>query len=304
MKRQRLKKKRKKQLRKKMSDEEKQVPELEPFCVKRRFAPQITNLNDLDVRAKFFEEMEVDGSSIASEQQVHAFSISDETVDRHGDVVSASGWVTDHYNGVVLWAHNQAQPPVAKSQKLWKHRKALKSVAAFTPKDMYAFGDLIGQMFAAGFLTDVSVGFKALDYEAAPAVEQEARGGSPLSPAINFKRQELLEYSAVTVGANRNAKIQKSAFDFAKEAGIDTTPVAEYLDEYMQKHADALGMSKSQLEKLYFAHREKEIIISTPPLREPLKKATNTNTTVKINLQNWADELAAVARRELNGEDK
>ncbi len=93
-----------------MSDEEKQVPELEPFCVKRRFAPQITNLNDPDVRAKFFEEMEVDGSSIASEQQVHAFSISDETVDRHGDVVSASGWVTDHYNGVVLWAHNQAQP--------------------------------------------------------------------------------------------------------------------------------------------------------------------------------------------------
>ncbi len=284
-----------------MSEETKELPVLN---LKRRFKPEIVNLNDLEERKKFFEEKEIDGSAIAAEQQVHAFSISDETVDRHGDVVSASGWVTDHYNGVVLWAHNQAQPPVAKSQKLWKHRRALKSVASFTPKDMYAFGDLIGQMFAAGFLTDVSVGFKALDYEAAPAAEQESRGGTAFAPAINFKKQELLEYSAVTVGANRNAKLQKSAFDFAKEAGLDTTPVANYLDEYMQKHAEALGLSKAQLEKIYFDHREKEIIISAPPLREEPKDEKKTSTTIHVNLQTWADDLAKVVRRELHGEDK
>ena len=284
-----------------MSEETKELPAL---SLTRRFRPEILNLNDLDERKKFFDEKEIDGSAIAAEQQVHSFSISDETVDRHGDVVSASGWVTDHYNGVVLWAHNQGQPPVAKSAKLWKHSKALKSVAAFTPKDMYAFGDLIGQMFAAGFLTDVSVGFKALDYAAAPAVDQEARGGTAMSPAINFKKQELLEYSAVTVGANRNAKLQKSAFDFAKEAGLDTAPVADYLDEYMQTQADALGLSKVQLEKIYFEHREKEIIISTPPLREEPKDEKKTSTTINVNLKNWADELAAVARREFNGVDK
>jgi hypothetical protein len=156
------------------------------------------------------------------------FVITDETVDRYGDVIRIDGWETDDYekNPVVLWAHSHYDPPVAKAVSLdvLKKKKQLRSVAEFTPRDLNPFGYMVFEMFRQRFMNAVSVGFLPMEYafvSESTDAERARRGG------IDYLKQSLLEFSAVPVPAN------PSALQLAKSMGIDLAPMKTWAERIL-----------------------------------------------------------------------
>ena len=130
--------------------------------------------------------------------QAITFVLSTDDVDRHGDVISADGWVLESYreNPVLLWAHNYRQPAIGRAAKVWTEPHRLLANMEFAPTD---FAQEIFSLYRSGFQWGVSVGFKPIRFEE----RRDEKTGAFLG--LRFLEQELLEVSAVPVPANRNA---------------------------------------------------------------------------------------------------
>jgi HK97 family phage prohead protease len=157
------------------------------------------------------------------------FTISSAAVDRVGDTIAVSGWKLESYrkNPVVLWGHDSADFPVARSPKIWIEGDKLKAEAEFVPKENPATGlhaEGVLQLYKQGFLSAVSVGFNPLKY--AFTDDPTRRFG------IDFMEQELLEFSCVTVPANAEALIEGRA------AGINVTPMLDWCELQMKRCGD------------------------------------------------------------------
>src|SRR5690554_1843127 len=141
--------------------------------------------------------------SIDVDKRQIEFIISTAAVDRYGDIVEVNGWDLKQYkaNPVVLFGHNSSIPPIGKAIKTWKDGDALRSIAEFMPQDISAFAHSIFRMFEEKFLRAVSVGFRPLKWER--IVDEE--GNETWS--YRFKKQELLEFSAVPIPANPEALV-------------------------------------------------------------------------------------------------
>ena len=110
--------------------------------------------------------------------------------DRKGDVIDPSGWELEGYrrNPVFLWAHDRSRPPIGKSQRIWVADDALYAEVEFAPTD---FAGEIAGLYEREFMRGVSVGF--------PPLETEVRKASNGRRGYLYRRQELLEISAVPV---------------------------------------------------------------------------------------------------------
>ncbi|WP_157999744.1 HK97 family phage prohead protease [Paenibacillus elgii] len=188
------------------------------------------------IRKRFILE-EVKGIEDTEDGLKVPFVISTGAVDRDKDLVNPQGWDLTNYrkNPVVLWAHDSRTPPVGKSIEETVSNTQLKSVALFTPKDLNPFGYMIGQMYAKGFMRAVSVGFRSDDWEWS---KEEGRDWG-----IDFKTQELLEYSAVPVPANPEAVLE------AKGAGIDVSPMLEWAEKVLD--GAGIWIPKAQAKKIW-----------------------------------------------------
>lgn len=128
------------------------------------------------------------------------FVITDETVDRYGDIVRANGMVADNYlkNPVVLMHHEShgGDLPPAKCIKL---EIVDTSVVATVEFDTDATAQEILRKIKGGFLNCVSIGFCAIEWEE----NKESKG-------LIFNKWELYEFSIVKVPANPNAGRIKS----------------------------------------------------------------------------------------------
>lgn len=183
-------------------------------------------------RAKAIEEK--DGRLICD------FILSNGAVDRDMDTVNPDGWELDNYrkNPVVLWMHDMWQLPVARSLEERLENGQLIGRAEFTSKEENEYGYMVGQLYKQGFLNAVSCRFKGKEWRWA---EDESR---PFG--INFLKQELYEYSCVTIPANPDALVQ------AKAAGIDVSPAVQVAENILSKGSfDALA--KGIAEKVYAA---------------------------------------------------
>ena len=111
--------------------------------------------------------------------------------DRDGDVVEPSGWVLENFlrNPVVLWLHDLSKP-VGRCVDLRRTPEGLVAVTEFAKTPL---AEEIWALYRDGFLRAWSVSFLALEWEPLPS------GGR------RFLKQELLEYSAVSVPANPEA---------------------------------------------------------------------------------------------------
>lgn len=143
------------------------------------------------------------------------FTISTETVDRMGDTIKADGWELDAYrkNPVVLWGHDSDSLPVGKATRVWVEGGKLKATAEFTPEGMAKFNDTVFAMLKDGFLNAVSVGFMPKDYKFTE--DSDRRFG------IDFLKQELLEFSVVSVPANPEALLDEKAPPVVGERGAE-----------------------------------------------------------------------------------
>lgn len=217
--------------------------------------------------------------TVGEDQHEIEMIISDNSVDRHGDVIDPKGWDLSHYNGVVLWNHNSNLPPIGKASKTWVGGDQLRQIWQSVPKDIDGgFAEMIAKMVKGRFIRDASVGFLIKEYEIAEDRDR-VRGYPPL----NIKSAELVENSVLNIGANRNTS-SKSLFDQAAQKGIDTTPMAERASLLLDMGAKAMGLDRRSLEALYFEHRGKDVTISTPPSSEPVEVPAikNPHSTLKF----------------------
>jgi HK97 family phage prohead protease len=99
------------------------------------------------------------------------------------------------------FAHDSSSPPIGRAKRVWTDGTRLLGDVEFAPPETYVFADTIYRLVRDGFLKSGSVGFLPLEYR-----QSDRRGGG-----IDFKRQELLEFSIVPVPANANALTQAQA---------------------------------------------------------------------------------------------
>ena len=136
------------------------------------------------------------------------YTISTGSVDREGDTVAVSGWQLGAFktNPVVLWGHQAGELPIGKCTAIGVEGGALKAVVEFVPADMPAIGPLaeaVLRMSRDGFLSATSVGFRPLQFELA----KDRDDGQSWFPPIDFLKQDLLEFSIVSIPANPEALI-------------------------------------------------------------------------------------------------
>jgi hypothetical protein len=142
---------------------------------------------------------------------------STEDQDRMGDRIAVRGWdLTDwQKNPVVLWDHQQGEPPIGRGLKARKANEdgvgpALLITTRFHDKEKYPFADLIYRMVADGDLSAGSVGFNPFQIDR-PKSEEEAKELGVGEYGVYFRRQGLLEWTICTVPALAGALARTTA---------------------------------------------------------------------------------------------
>jgi phage head maturation protease len=146
-----------------------------------------------------------------------SFVASDETVDRYGDIIRASGWDLKQYkkNPVMLFGHDSRSPPIGTTDVRIEGTQLLAD-ATFLPEGVSDFADEIWRIVDAGALRAMSVGFlPTVMPKAIWADDDPEHEGWPTG--YEFDGQELLENSVVPVPAN------PAALALARSVASDTT---------------------------------------------------------------------------------
>lgn len=169
------------------------------------------------------------------------FVISSATSDRVGDTISPNGWVLDNYlkNPIVLWGHDRYSLPIGKASNIRVVGGNLMATAQFATAEEYPLADTVFKLFKGGYLNAVSVGFSPIDY-------------TFNDHGVDFIKQELLEFSAVTIPCNPDA------LAVARAKGIDTERLAPALGD-MAKHTASL-VERSRIEAAIVAATGHEIV--------------------------------------------
>jgi HK97 family phage prohead protease/HK97 family phage major capsid protein len=124
------------------------------------------------------------------------FVLSDETVDRYGDVIASDGWDVKDFkkNPIALFGH-RGDFPIGTWDNLRVENKGLRARLKLAPEGTSARIDEIRKLVDAGILKAVSVGF--MPVESKPL---ESGGGG-----YHYTKSSLMECSLVTIPANPNA---------------------------------------------------------------------------------------------------
>jgi len=155
------------------------------------------------------KKIDVETKVLSEEDRVIRFTASTAEKDRDNDRINPVGWDLLNFikNPVFLWSHNYEKLSIGKVVNYEITDKALiEDVEFVNPEELYPgtpfsdlpedlkFADLVYQMYKKGFLNAVSVGFSPVDYEY-----------NDKNEGFDFKKQEQLELSGVTVPANPEA---------------------------------------------------------------------------------------------------
>lgn len=180
---------------------------------------------------------------------------SDESVDRYGDIIRASGWQLGNFekNGPLLFGHGRVHTPPIGTAVAWVEDEMLLADATFLPEGTSDFADEIWRIVEAGALKAVSVGFLPTVAPNLIRGEPDDDGYAPVT-GYEFVGQELLELSVVPVPANPQALAV--ARSLASEATIQRLFID---DARASAHVAAASRRRSlQLARQrvgYFGHR-------------------------------------------------
>lgn len=162
--------------------------------------------------------------------------VSTNSLDRHGERLSIKGLDIKHYNGVVLLNHNYSDLPIGRSTLLKKKidgdSEALISRTEFAI-DQNPVAETVYKLVRDGFMPDVSIGFIPFEWD---------------SESETWTKSEMIEYSHVTVGANRDAKVTAKAFNDALEkAGISPDEFEDEVNTFVHKTLEAQAATFDKL---------------------------------------------------------
>lgn len=203
-----------------------------------RVAEIKTHPDLLQVRVKAQEPI-----SVNEENRTISYLVSDETVDRMGDIIKVKGWDLSQYkkNPVVLWAHDgKSVPPIGKSTNVRRRYgpARLTSDIEFAPREAFEFADTIYQLASRGYIRATSVGFMPTETEEIDEKKRTKLGMGPYGQL--YTGAELMEISVVAVPANPSA-LQDGVKALTSEGLLDHGNVARFLDTFPANEDVALA---------------------------------------------------------------
>lgn len=150
----------------------------------------------------------IEGELIKSEgDNKFTFVMSDESVDRDGDIIRVEGWKLAEFkkNPVALWMHNRSSVIGRwENVRVDQATKRLLGDLVLAPDETSAFQKGINTLIRNKFIRAVSVGFRATKGE--PVDPKKPYGG------YVFTEQTLTETSVVSIGSNKNALAMVKSF--------------------------------------------------------------------------------------------
>jgi HK97 family phage prohead protease len=156
--------------------------------------------------------------------------------DRQRDTIDQGGWNLSNYlkNPVVLYGHNYWGFPIARDMGITVEANRLIGTPRFTTREENPEGDMTYQLILGGYLNAASVGFAPEEW----FYNEPERG-------LDFKKQELLEYSIVPIPANPEALVE------ARSAGIDLAPMKSWAEQVLELDSGpGLWLPKERVEQV------------------------------------------------------
>lgn len=221
------------------------------------------------------------------------FILSDESIDRMGDVIMSDGWQLEAFNAnpICLFNHSPMHP-VGKWNGLHIEKGALRGKLELAPEGTSPRIDEIRKLVDAGILRAVSVGFRPTE------VKQRSEKG--IAVGYIYTKSELVETSLVSVPANANALAVAKSLNvspatlklvFGEHANRDETTVRRgFTGEHAKTSANgkggvmSLGQRIADLQALMGSKKEE--------LEAHLEKMDDTNVsdadmdkTIKLNAE-------------------
>lgn len=149
-------------------------------------------------------------SKAVADSFVIPWVLSDESVDRMGDVIRADGWELDEFkkSPVVIWGHGKgvdsdADEPIGRANNVRVEGKRLVADIEFAAKESERAARKF-RLANAGYIKAGSVGFSQKEVDRVDDEDERKKLGLG-KHGVLFKRQELLEFSIVAVPANPHA---------------------------------------------------------------------------------------------------
>jgi len=136
--------------------------------------------------------------------------ITDETVDRYGDIVRAKGVDITNFkkNPTIQFAHDYKSPPVGKAIKVWldKDEVNVKAWGLYFDQRVDETGrsGVVFNFISSGAMPACSIGFLPTEVHRPKNAEERDELGLG-DGGLEYRRWELLEYSPCPVPANPNA---------------------------------------------------------------------------------------------------
>jgi len=227
------------------------------------------------------------------------FILSDETPDRLGDIISASGWDLENFqkNPIALFNHN-SNFPIGRWHGLKAADGALRGHLEMAPKGTSERIDEIRKLIEAGILRAVSVGFKPIERKPRTGPKDEYLGDY-------YVKQELVETSLVSVPANPNALAVAKSLNISP-ATMDMVFAGTGKRDTVPKRRSMGGFARSQRRQqrsraMTLAQRiidiQSAITDRKTKLDEHLQKLDDSNVS-DADLQTSNDLNAEIARLE------
>ena len=177
------------------------------------------------------------------ESRVLEYIITNESTDRYGDIVRASGVRWENYmkNPVMLFAHDYPALPVGNTIKIW-HEASDNSVRAlglfFDDRvDPTGRSETVYRFASSGAMKGCSVGFMPIEaYRPKTATERNTLGLGEYG--VEFRKTDLLEFSPCSVPANPEAlrkSFDQKQLQFIEEHKDEFTKYIEKIDEWLEK---------------------------------------------------------------------
>lgn len=158
---------------------------------------------------------------INQEERTAEFIISSETIDRHGTVFKLDGWDLKTYNRnpIVCYNHRSSgdnPDTIIGTSEVYRDGNLLIGKVRFEDEGDNALADKVWKKVNKGILKMSSVQARVHDYRWGNPDKGEDSG------TIYFTRQELLEWSVVSVGSNPDAF--KRSDEFVEEIKKELEP--------------------------------------------------------------------------------
>jgi hypothetical protein len=188
-------------------------------------------------------------AQIDTETNTFRFVFSNEKVGRDGFVVrnSAINHANFDRNPVVLFAHDDKQPPIGRGTNIDTSSPDCTIDITFAPREILPFAGTIRDLVAGKWLRAVSLSWQPIEYK---------RSSDPDVTAI-FTKIDMLECSIVPLPALPGALLD------ARSHGIDTAPLYEWAERLLDK-GDMTLVARGELEQLRRAAKMPTAAASRP----------------------------------------